>query len=137
MAAAAPTVSVEAALLAALRDAPAPPRALAYGTAGFRADAALLDGVFVRCGALAALRSLALARAHGGVPPVVGAMITASHNEIGDNGVKMIDPDGGMMAPAWEKVGGTCGGALVRSRRGPHPPPQPHPRSTPRRWRRR
>lgn len=33
-------------------------------------------------------------------------MITASHNPVEDNGVKMVDPDGGMLAQAWEKVGG-------------------------------
>jgi hypothetical protein len=31
---------------------------LAYGTAGFRADARLLDAVFVKMGVLAALRSM-------------------------------------------------------------------------------
>lgn len=31
-------------------------------------------------------------------------MVTASHNPIEDNGVKMVDPDGGMLAQAWEKV---------------------------------
>lgn len=31
-------------------------------------------------------------------------MITASHNPAPDNGVKMMDPDGGMLAPAWEAV---------------------------------
>lgn len=31
-------------------------------------------------------------------------MITASHNPIEDNGVKMIDADGGMLARDWETV---------------------------------
>ena len=35
---------------------------------------------------------------------VIGVMITASHNGIEDNGVKMIDADGGMLAREWEKV---------------------------------
>lgn len=30
--------------------------------------------------------------------------MTASHNPIGDNGVKMVDPDGGMLDMKWEKV---------------------------------
>ena len=31
-------------------------------------------------------------------------MVTASHNPIEDNGVKMVDVDGGMLAQSWEKV---------------------------------
>jgi phosphoglucomutase len=37
-------------------------------------------------------------------------MITASHNPIEDNGLKMVDPDGGMMSQEWEKV--LCRAAL-------------------------
>lgn len=29
-------------------------------------------------------------------------MITASHNPLPDNGVKLVDPQGEMLAPAWE-----------------------------------
>ena len=29
-------------------------------------------------------------------------MITASHNPVPDNGVKLVDPQGEMLAPAWE-----------------------------------
>ena len=31
-------------------------------------------------------------------------MITASHNPVQDNGIKIVDPDGGMLAIEWEKV---------------------------------
>lgn len=67
-----------------------------YGTAGFRADGATMAPAVCRAGILAALRSVKLAGA------AVGIVITASHNPIGDNGVKIADPDGGMMAQHWE-----------------------------------
>lgn len=68
-----------------------------YGTAGFRADAATLDAVVHRTAILAALRSL-----HCG-GQAMGVMVTASHNPEGDNGVKVADPSGGMLAAHWEK----------------------------------
>jgi len=89
-----------AALAAAIFEggpAPAPPRKFAYGTAGFRAKADTLDVVMYRVGALAALRA-----AHTG--KIVGVMVTASHNEGADNGSKIVDPDGGMLAAAWEEM---------------------------------
>ena len=67
-----------------------------YGTAGFRTLGERLPSVVNRMGILAALRSLAL----GG--RTVGAVVTASHNPIFDNGVKLVDPDGGMLSPSWE-----------------------------------
>jgi len=70
---------------------------LTYGTAGFRAKAELLDGAMYRIGMLAALRSMKL----GG--NTVGIMVTASHNPHADNGVKLVDPDGGMLSQAWEQ----------------------------------
>ncbi len=70
--------------------------ALSYGTAGFRAKAELLDSTFFRMGALAVLRS----RSRGGL--AVGLMVTASHNPEHDNGIKLIDPDGGMLDQSWE-----------------------------------
>jgi phosphoacetylglucosamine mutase len=76
---------------------PKPDRHLAYGTAGFRARADILDSTFFRMGMLAALRS----RARGGL--WVGLMVTASHNPEADNGIKLIDCDGGMLAQSWER----------------------------------
>lgn len=66
-----------------------------YGTAGFREKAVLLDSVFLRMGMLAWIRAVHVDQA-------IGLMTTASHNLVEDNGVKMIDPDGGMLEPAWE-----------------------------------
>ena len=77
--------------------APAPPRRLAFGTAGFRAKAGELDVVMFRVGALAALRAAQTGK-------VVGVMVTASHNQGADNGSKIVDPDGGMLAADWESI---------------------------------
>ncbi|XP_028762448.1 phosphoacetylglucosamine mutase [Neltuma alba] len=68
---------------------------LSYGTAGFRTDASLLSSTVYRVGILAALRSLK-------TQAVIGLMITASHNKISDNGVKIADPNGGMLTQHWE-----------------------------------
>lgn len=68
---------------------------LSYGTAGFRADSSLLESTLFRVGILAALRSV-----H--TRSVIGLMITASHNQASDNGVKVADPSGGMLSQHWE-----------------------------------
>ncbi|KAK9094522.1 hypothetical protein Scep_025991 [Stephania cephalantha] len=68
---------------------------LSYGTAGFRADASVLSAAVFRVGILAALRSLK-------TQSVTGVMITASHNQVSDNGVKIVDPSGGMLTQEWE-----------------------------------
>ena len=68
-----------------------------YGTAGFRYNASLLDSVMVRVGILAALRSAQTQQQ-------VGIMVTASHNDESYNGVKLADPNGGMMGPDGEAL---------------------------------
>ncbi|KAG7551058.1 Alpha-D-phosphohexomutase alpha/beta/alpha domain I [Arabidopsis thaliana x Arabidopsis arenosa] len=69
---------------------------LSYGTAGFRGDAKLLESTVYRVGILSVLRSLKLGSA------TVGLMITASHNKVSDNGIKVSDPSGGMLSQEWE-----------------------------------
>ncbi|KNC54363.1 phosphoacetylglucosamine mutase [Thecamonas trahens ATCC 50062] len=69
-----------------------------YGTAGFRMAADLLDSVMFKVGILAAIRSKAL----GGA--CVGVMVTASHNPVPDNGVKLVEPSGDMLVPEYEKI---------------------------------
>ncbi|KAK4400433.1 Phosphoacetylglucosamine mutase [Sesamum angolense] len=79
----------------ASRFPPPPGVKFSYGTAGFRADASLLESTVFRVGILAALRSIQTGS-------VVGLMITASHNKVSDNGVKVADPSGGMLTQSWE-----------------------------------
>ncbi|KAI5930640.1 phosphoacetylglucosamine mutase isoform X1 [Manis javanica] len=69
---------------------------LQYGTAGFRTKAQHLDHVMFRMGLLAVLRSK-----H--TKSTIGVMVTASHNPEEDNGVKLVDPSGEMLAPSWEE----------------------------------
>ena len=76
---------------------PKPDLKFTYGTAGFRLKSDLLPSVMYRMGLLAVLRS----RARGS--KTIGLMITASHNPVQDNGVKLIDPLGEMLEADWEK----------------------------------
>ncbi|KAJ1666826.1 hypothetical protein IW140_002519 [Coemansia sp. RSA 1813] len=68
----------------------------AYGTAGFRTVGSTLESTVFRVGLLAGLRS------QSKQGQTVGVMITASHNEERDNGVKLIDPRGEMLQQSWE-----------------------------------
>ena len=76
---------------------PKPKVRFSYGTAGFRTRAELLECVMFRMGLLAVLRSKAKAGR------VIGVVITASHNPVQDNGVKLVDPLGEMLEESWEK----------------------------------
>lgn len=69
---------------------------LAYGTAGFRTAAERLPFAMLRMGVLAALRAKA-------VRAPVGAVVTASHNPEVDNGIKLVDSDGGFLPNEWER----------------------------------
>ena len=68
-----------------------------YGTAGFRGKATTLPQVCYRVGIVAALRSAVVSK-------FTGIMITASHNPVEDNGVKLIDSNGEMLAGQWETI---------------------------------
>ncbi|KAL3626576.1 hypothetical protein CASFOL_030125 [Castilleja foliolosa] len=75
---------------------PTPPgKKFSYGTSGFRADASILESTVFRVGILAAIRSIQ-------TRSVIGLMITASHNTVSDNGIKVADPSGGMLTQQWE-----------------------------------
>ena len=64
-------------------------RTFKYGTAGFRTLGAQLDRVCFRVGLLVALKAKLTTR--------IGVMITASHNQKDDNGVKIVEADGHML----------------------------------------
>lgn len=79
------------------KEHPKPDVTFSYGTAGFRMRVDRLDSVMYRMGLLAVLRS----KAKDG--KVIGVVVTASHNPVHDNGVKLVDPLGEMLQPSWEK----------------------------------
>ncbi|EAR94337.2 phosphoacetylglucosamine mutase (macronuclear) [Tetrahymena thermophila SB210] len=72
-------------------------RHIAYGTAGFRDDAQYLEHVCLRIGVFMGL--FAKVDNH----KVLGIQVTASHNPIRDNGIKVSDFDGSMIRTELEK----------------------------------
>ena len=89
-------------LVASLLLYPIASKKLSYGTAGFRDKHDLpLDNIFVKMGILACLRSSCIASVRSSLI-CAGVMITASHNPECDNGVKIVDTNGGMLAQSWE-----------------------------------
>lgn len=71
-----------------------------YGTAGFRFQADVMDGLMVRVGVLSAV--LLLLDQDDAPEVTTGVMITASHNDESYNGVKLANPDGSMLTPSQE-----------------------------------
>jgi phosphoacetylglucosamine mutase len=80
------------------------PRFIAYGTAGFRTVATDLPQVFFRSGLIALLRAFETKK-------MIGLMVTASHNPIADNGLKIVDFTGEMLPISWEKTAETIANA--------------------------
>lgn len=68
-----------------------------YGTAGFRGNATKIEHLFYKLGLISALRCMKL-------NANIGVMVTASHNPIQDNGVKLIDSNGDMLESEWEPI---------------------------------
>lgn len=68
-----------------------------YGTAGFRGNATNIEHLFFNLGLIAGLKSL-----HS--KSNMGIMITASHNPVQDNGIKLIEGNGEMLSPEWEPI---------------------------------
>ncbi|KAL6571759.1 hypothetical protein OROHE_002628 [Orobanche hederae] len=84
---------------------PPPGVKFSYGTSGFRADVSVVESIVFRVGILAALRSIQMGS-------TAGIMITTSHNEVSDNGVKVADPSGGMLTQHWEPFANVVANAL-------------------------
>ena len=69
----------------------------AYGTAGFRGLASRMDSVCYRAALVALMRATQAGKN-------TGCMLTASHNHKDDNGLKLIDWNGEMLAGEWESI---------------------------------
>lgn len=68
-----------------------------YGTAGYRSKTSDLNNILCRASLVAYLRSKTSAG------KVIGVMITASHNPVEYNGIKIIDHNGDMLSEKWEE----------------------------------
>lgn len=70
---------------------------VAYGTAGFRGEVSQIKHLFFKVGLISGLKCL-LSKAN------IGIMVTASHNPIQDNGIKLIESNGDMLVSEWEEI---------------------------------
>lgn len=75
-----------------------PETRISYGTAGFRGPAERIKRLFFNVGIISGLRCLNLDADY------TGLMVTASHNPVQDNGVKLVDSNGEMLESAWENI---------------------------------
>jgi len=82
-------------LIDTLKRIPKPKRYIEYGLNGMRGKVEELESVYIRMGVLAVLRSYVLNSS------VIGVMVTASHNLCNENGIKMVDGNGGMLNKIW------------------------------------
>lgn len=76
-----------------------PKEAAYYGTAGYRLNTADLNNVLCRASVIAYIRSSTLAGKY------IGLYITASHNPVEYNGIKIVDFNGNMLETSWEISG--------------------------------
>ena len=72
-------------------------RTFSYGTAGFRTQGDVLEGLAFRVSLLMCLRSVQKKAA-------TGIVVSASHNPSVDNGVKLVDTTGAMLDQSWEPL---------------------------------
>ena len=78
-----------------------PSKRFVYGTSGFRDKADLLGPIIVRVGLVTALRCVKVSM-DWGTRRTCGILVTASHNPVSDNGLKIVDHTGAMLPLDWE-----------------------------------
>ncbi|KAG0438605.1 putative phosphoacetylglucosamine mutase [Dictyocoela muelleri] len=69
-----------------------------YGTSGYRTKQEILDPIVARISIIAYIRSSTFCGKH------IGILLTASHNPLCDNGIKLIDHNGDMFDTHWEEM---------------------------------